>query len=241
MKKNWIKILITLCLIISANMLAAKNVIDIYMDGGTFMHIITVLLVITIILAIVKYWQLAIKEKLDTKNFYLKLKGYVKNQQIDEAIKICSQFKKTTIGFIFWNGLLGFNDAKESGKKGIELQHTIQNSFDEAGLQSIPKIESGIFWFDIIAQVATLLGLLGTIFGLITAFEALANAPEALKQIRLTEGISQAMGTTAFGLLVAIPTMFVKGAFQSRSEKIINDIDEYSVKLINQINYSVKE
>ncbi len=241
MKEKWMKILITLLLVISANMLCAKNVVDIYMEGGAFMHIITALLVVTLILAIIKYWQLAIKEKLDTKNFYLKLKGYIKNNQVDEAIKICGQFKKTSLGFIFWSGLLGFKDGLNTGKKGMDLQRSIQNSFDEAGLQAIPKIESGIFWFEIIAQVATLLGLLGTIFGLIAAFDALANAPEALKQIRLTEGISQAMGTTAYGLLVAIPTMFIKGAFQARSEKIINDIDEYSVKLINQISYSTKD
>lgn len=240
MKEKWTKVLATFILIASANILSAKNVIDIYMEGGSFMHIITLLLVLTIILAIIKYWQLAVKEKLDTRNFYLKLKGYIKNQQVDEAITICSQFKKTSMGFIFWSGLLGFKDAKKADKKGLDIHRTIQNSFDEAGLQTIPKIESGIFWFEIIAQVATLLGLLGTIFGLIAAFDALAHAPESLKQIRLTEGISQAMGTTAYGLIVAIPTMFVKGAFQSRSEKIINDIDEYSVKLINQIDYSIK-
>ena len=130
MKEKWMKILITLLLVISANMLCAKNVVDIYMEGGAFMHIITALLVVTLILAIIKYWQLAIKEKLDTKNFYLKLKGYIKNNQVDEAIKICGQFKKTSLGFIFWSGLLGFKDGLNTGKNGMDLQRSIQNSFD---------------------------------------------------------------------------------------------------------------
>jgi biopolymer transport protein ExbB/TolQ len=212
-----------------------------FIEGGPFMYIISVLLIIMLILAIIKYFHLSVREKLDAQQFFLKLKGYIKNNQIEEAIRISAQFKKTTIGFIFWSGLLGYNDGVKSGKKGIELKSHLQNSFDEAGLQAIPKVEAGLFWFDIIAQVSTLLGLLGTIFGLVAAFDALANAPEADKSRLLTEGISMAMGTTAYGLIVAIPTMLIKGALQSRADKIIDDLDEFSVKTINQITYSMKD
>jgi biopolymer transport protein ExbB/TolQ len=224
-----------------SNLSAAVNVVDMFVQGGVFMYIISFLLIVMLIMSIIKYWQLTIKEKLDTKKFYLKLKGYIKNNQTEEAIRISSQFKKTTIGFIFWNGLLGYNDGLKSGKKGMELQRHLQNSFDEAGLQAIPHVEAGLFWFDIIAQVSTLLGLLGTIFGLVASFDALANAPEADKSRLLTEGIAMAMGTTAYGLMVAIPTMLIKGALQARADKIINDIDEYSVKTINQITYAMKD
>lgn len=243
MRKGLFKGLFLLILLFSVSSLAAirVNIVEMFINGGEFMYIISFLLIIMIILAIIKYWQLLIREKLDTKKFYLKLKGYIKNNQTEEAIRICAQFKKTTIGFIFWNGLLGYNDGVKSGKKGIELQKHLQNSFDEAGLQAIPHVEGGLFWFDIIAQVSTLLGLLGTIFGLVEAFEALATAPEADKSRLLTEGISMAMGTTAYGLSVAIPTMLIKGALQARADKIVNDIDEYSVKTINQITYSMKE
>lgn len=236
------RILLLVILLFSVSSLsAAVNVVDMFIKGGVFMYIISFLLIVMLIMSIIKYWQLTIKEKIDTKKFYLKLKGYIKNNQTEEAIRISSQFKKTTIGFIFWNGLLGYNDGLKSGKKGMELQRHLQNSFDEAGLQSIPHVEAGLFWFDIIAQVSTLLGLLGTIFGLVASFDALANAPEADKSRLLTEGISMAMGTTAYGLMVAIPTMLIKGALQARADKIINDIDEYSVKTINQITYAMKD
>ena len=236
------RILLLVILLFSVSSLsAAVNVVDMFIQGGVFMYIISFLLIVMLIMSIIKYWQLTIKEKLDTKKFYLKLKGYIKNNQTEEAIRISSQFKKTTIGFIFWNGLLGYNDGLKSGKKGMELQRHLQNSFDEAGLQAIPHVEAGLFWFDIIAQVSTLLGLLGTIFGLVVSFDALANAPEADKSRLLTEGISMAMGTTAYGLMVAIPTMLIKGALQARADKIINDIDEYSVKTINQITYAMKD
>ncbi len=217
------------------------NLVKMYMDGGPFMHIIAGLFVVMIIVALSKFVKLTVKEKIDTKSFYLKLKGYIENGQINQAVEITGQFKKTTMGFIFWSGLKAFQDAKKSNRKGFDLQKDVQNAFDEAGLQKIPHIEAGLFWLDIIAQVATLLGLLGTIFGLVAAFDALANAPENLKQKMLTEGISQAMGTTAWGLLVAIPTMFIKGALQAKADKIINNIDEYSVKIINRISYTLED
>ena len=242
MKNNVLKVFLLVVLLFSVSSLsAAVNVVDMFINGGTFMYIISFLLVVMIILAIIKYWQLSIKEKLNTQQFYLKLKGYIKNNQIEEAIRICAQFKNTTIGFIFWSGLLGMNDGIKSGKKGLDLKDHVQNSFDEAGLQAIPHVEGGLFWFDIIAQISTLLGLLGTIFGLVLAFDSLANAPEADKSRLLTEGISMAMGTTAYGLMVAIPTMLIKGGLQARADKIVNEIDEFSVKAINQISYSMKD
>jgi biopolymer transport protein ExbB/TolQ len=234
------KLVLVLVILMSVGTLSAKPIGQMYMEGGVFMHIISLLLLIMIAMAIVKYVQLAVREKVDSREFYLKLKGYIRNDQLDEAIKISEQFKKTTIGFIFWSGLLGYRDGRKSSSDKRDIERSVQNAFDESGLQTIPKIEGGLFWFDIIAQVSTLLGLLGTIFGLVAAFDALATAPEAQKSQLLTLGISQAMGTTAYGLIVAIPTMFVKGGLQARADKIINDIDEYSVKIINQISYSMK-
>jgi biopolymer transport protein ExbB len=217
------------------------SLVEIYKSGGLFSHLIAFLFLCALVMGIVRFIQLGIKEKLDAKSFYLKLKGYIKNESFEEALKVSDNFKSTTLGFIFWSGLMGFNDARKTGAKGRDLKTTLQNSFDEAGLQTIHKIDGGLFWFDIIAQVATLLGLLGTIYGLMRAFNALAVALPADQQRVLTDGIQQAMGTTAMGLSVAIPTMFIKGYLSSKSENIINDIDEYSVKMINQISNTIKE
>ncbi len=208
---------------------------------GMFMYLIVLLGVVSLVLAIVKLFRLGIKEKFDAQGFYLKLKGYIKNEQYDEAIKVCKNFKNKTMGFIFWNGLVSFNDARKIGRKGMDLRQILQNSFDEASMQKIPEVTAGLHWFDLIAQVATLLGLLGTIFGLIFAFNALANAPEADRTRLLTEGIGTAMGTTGLGLIVAIPTLLIKGYLQGRAERITDQIDEFSVKTINQINYTIKD
>jgi len=246
---SWKKLLAISSILTTGSLLFAEeaafeggvNLVKMYVEGGVFMHIIAGLAAIVVLMAIMKVIRLSIKEKFDAKNFYVKLKGYIKNQQYDEAQKECSNFKTKTMGFIFWNGLIAFNDARKTGKKGDDLVEALENAFEEASLQKIPEVEAGLFWFDIFGQVATLMGLLGTIFGLVASFDALGNAPESEKSKLLTSGISTAMGTTALGLIVAIPTMFIKGALQNRAKKIVDEIDEYSIKMVNQVANSIKD
>lgn len=247
--KKGIKSLVSILVGVSlSNIIFAQNAesisaSSIYDNGGNFSHAIAGLFAVMVVLFIVKAYRIIIKEKIDSKGFYLKLKNYIKNDQLKQALNVCENFKNTTIGFIFWNGLMAYNDAKNSDLKGAELQRAVQNGFDEAGLQKIPEIDSGLFWFDIISQVATLLGLLGTIYGLMLSFQSMGDKTlaETEKQDKLINGIYKAMGTTAMGLIVAIPTMFAKGWLQGKAEKIIDSIDEYSIKAINQINQKIAE
>ncbi|MCD4817647.1 MAG: MotA/TolQ/ExbB proton channel family protein [Candidatus Cloacimonetes bacterium] len=243
MTKSRSKLMLLVLIVFSVANLSAFSLVEVYKNGGPFMHIISLMFVGMIILALTKFWELSIKEKFDAKNFYLKLKGYIKNEQYDAAVKISSLHKTTSMGFIFTNGLLAFNDARKAGKTGQDLQRSLENAFYEASLQTFPKLERGLGWLEIIAQTATLLGLLGTIVGLIQSFESMTatGITEAEKSEMLTMGIATAMGTTAYGLVVAIPTYFVKQALQGRVDKITNNIDEYSVKTINQIVLSTKK
>jgi biopolymer transport protein ExbB len=84
-----------------------------------------------------------------------------------------------------------------------------------------------------LANVATLTGLLGTIQGLIMAFEAVARASAETKQTMLAAGISTAMFTTASGLIVAIPTLVLFSIIQAQTTKIMNEIDLYALKTVN--------
>lgn len=215
--------------------------IHLFTNGGTFDWVILFVGVVVVILAAVKYVQLYMHEKVDAKNFYLKLKGYIKNEQFEEAAKVTVPFKETTIGFIFFNGMHNFLDAKKQGVKGRELQVVLQSAFDEASIQVLPRINSILMWFDILGQIATLLGLIGTIQGLIYTFDGLANAAESEKSTILTSGIYTAMATTFFGLCVGIPAQLIKGWFQQRADKLQDQIDEYSVKTINQISQTIKD
>jgi biopolymer transport protein ExbB len=210
-------------------------------DSGTWGYMIILVFVFGLVLAVIRYIQLYVKEKIDAGKFYLKLKNYIKNDQLDEATKISESFKNTTLGFIFWSGLMVFKDARKSGKGGKELRESVQNAFDEAVLQTVHKLDGGLFWFDVLAQTCTYLGLLGTIWGLLIAFKALGTAAQTEANKMLTQGIKVAIGTTAMGLIAAVPLTLIKGALLTRAQNVISDIDEFCVKLINQINYSIKD
>jgi biopolymer transport protein ExbB/TolQ len=134
-----------------------------------------------------------------------------------------------------------FKDVRKTGKKGEEARIAVQNAFDEAVLQKVHLLDGGLFWFDTLAQISTYLGLLGTIFGLIQAFNSLRFLTGVAAQNALTEGIYMAIGTTALGLMGAIPLTLIKGGLYTRAQNLISDIDEYSVKLVNHINNQIKE
>lgn len=243
-------ILLLICLLISLPIFAQETVApktpgitigELISDSGTWGYLIILVFIIGLVLAIIRYIQLYVREKIDASKFYLKLKGYIKNDQLDEATKISESFKNTTLGFIFWSGLMVFKDAKKSGKNGKELRDSVQNAFDEAVLQTVHKLDGGLFWFDVLAQTCTYLGLLGTIWGLLIAFKALGTAAQSEANKRLTEGIKVAIGTTAMGLIAAVPLTLIKGALLTRAQNVISDIDEFSVKMINQLNYTIKD
>jgi len=86
-----------------------------------------------------------------------------------------------------------------------------------------------------LSNIATMLGLMGTIFGLMMSFDAVANAPAAQRATELAKGISVAMSTTLFGLLIAVPGIVAQGVLAAQSEKVIEDLDEKTTKLINSL------
>jgi len=96
----------------------------------------------------------------------------------------------------------------------------------------LPALSRRLPYLSMLANVATLLGLLGTIFGLTTAFAAVGAADPSQRSAFLAAGISQALNTTAFGLMVAVPAMIAHSFLVGRVEGIVEQIDEVSVKLV---------
>jgi biopolymer transport protein ExbB/TolQ len=109
----------------------------------------------------------------------------------------------------------------------------IQNAVDEAVLEVFPLLNKRSSYLPMLANVATLTGLLGTIQGLIMAFEAVAHASAETKQTLLAAGISTAMFTTASGLVVAIPTLILHSIVAARTTKIMDEIDQFALKTVN--------
>jgi biopolymer transport protein ExbB/TolQ len=116
----------------------------------------------------------------------------------------------------------------------------IQNSIDEATLEVLPKLQKRTQYLAMLANISTLLGLLGTIQGLIQSFSAVNLEEAASRTGVLAQGISIAMYTTAFGLIVAIPCLVAYSFLQSKTVKIVDEIDQYSVKLVNLLSMREK-
>jgi biopolymer transport protein ExbB len=111
----------------------------------------------------------------------------------------------------------------------------IQSTMDEAALLEVPFLERRTGYLAMLSNVATLMGLLGTVVGLIHSFGAVAKADAATKSTLLAAGISEAMNCTAFGLIVAIPALLAYAVLQSRTQKCVDEINEGSVRIVNLI------
>ena len=120
-------------------------------------------------------------------------------------------------------------------------ERDIQNAVDEMALAELPRLNARTGYLAMLANVSTMVGLLGTIFGLIAAFAAVAAADPEQKSIMLANGISQAMNTTAFGLISANPLLIAHSFITAKSDRLVDDIDRYSVMVINMLAQARKE
>jgi biopolymer transport protein ExbB len=120
-------------------------------------------------------------------------------------------------------------------------ERDIQNAVDEMALAELPRLNARTSYLAMLANVSTMVGLLGTIFGLIAAFAAVAAADPEQKSIMLANGISQAMNTTAFGLISAIPLLIAHSFLTAKTDRLVDDIDRYSVMVINMLAQARKE
>ena len=208
----------------SATFSVFNSLVSFIQGGGIFMWVILVVWAIGIAIALERFSKLSFKFDVDGASFMNELQRYVLSNDIQGAIRACSG----TVGML--------PKVLKSGlKRASQKSEQIQNAIDATALEVIPKIESRLAYLQLIANISTLFGLLGTIQGLIQSFGAVAAADPTQKAELLAMGISKAMNTTFLGLLSAISIMIVHAFLVSKSEKIINEIDEYSVKLLDLI------
>lgn len=158
------------------------------------------------------------------ENLLNHINSYILQGNLEKAISICSQ-TKTPLTNIIRMGLVQVANGKN--------EEEVQTAMDSVALNEIPKIEKRINYLSTLSNLATLLGLLGTVKGLIGAFAAVANVAPAEKAALLSNSISIAMSTTAFGLMVAIPLLAVYGWLNSWGQNVVDDIHEASVTTLN--------
>ncbi len=112
----------------------------------------------------------------------------------------------------------------------------MQNAAEGAAMVALPPLSRRLPYLNMLANVSTLLGLLGTIFGLITAFSAVDAADPSQRSAFLARGISEALNTTAFGLIVAVPTLLLHGFLVSKVEAVVEAVDAASVRVIDALS-----
>jgi biopolymer transport protein ExbB/TolQ len=182
-------------------------------------------------IAVERWVRIQFQYSINSRAFMAKLKKYILSDNIDRAISLCNSRSQALLPKVLKSGLTRAKDST----------HDIQNAIDEATLEAMPKLEARAMYLPTLANLSTLIGLFGTIVGLIMAFKASGEGVDAVqRQAFLQKSIAIAMHTTALGIFVAIPTLFVHAILQSKINSIISDIDQYSVKLINLLSASQK-
>ncbi len=191
--------------------------------GGPFMWGILAAAVFALAIAAERIYYVVFRANINGTAFMAQIQKLIMANNIDRAIKLCNAEPNSALPRVLKAGLTRAN------RGDIE----IQNAVEEAVLEVFPKLAKRTPFLSMLANVATLTGLLGTIQGLIMAFEAVARASAETKQTMLAAGISTAMFTTASGLIVAIPTLILFSIIQSQTTKIMNEIDLYALKTVN--------
>ena len=200
-----------------------KAIIDFFQDGGAFMYPIMIVLAIGIAIAIERYMYLSIIKR-NNKKLLKKLLPLLQSGDFNGAFSVVSK-SNHAISRMLGQGLTRMKTA--------EHRDEIETAMEESMMETIPQIEKRTHYLAMFANIATLLGLLGTIIGLIKAFTAVAAVDPALKGEILSTSISVAMNTTAFGLMTAIPLLFIYTVLQTKTTEIIDSLEMATVKFLN--------
>lgn len=194
--------------------------------GGFATYLIAITLAFAFTFIIERFIRIYLQLNINGPSFMLEIQKYILANDVDGALRVCNATKNAALPRVIKAGLMRSSRSEEQ----------IQNAIDAASLEVIPQLERNLPFLALIANIATLLGLLGTISGLIRSFASIANADPAQRQALLSAGISEAMYATAFGLVVAIGTMVAHSILSSKASRIVSDIDEHSVKLLDLLS-----
>lgn len=202
------------------------SIIGALQHGGFATFLIAITLAFAIAFILERFIRIYLQLNINASSFMFEIQKYVLANDLDGAIRVCNGAKNAALPRVIKAGLMRASRSEEQ----------IQNALDAASLEVIPQLERNLPFLALIANVSTLLGLLGTISGLIRSFASIANADPAQRQALLSAGISEAMYATAFGLVVAIATMVAHSVLSSKAQHIVSDIDEHSVKLLDLLS-----
>jgi biopolymer transport protein ExbB len=201
------------------------QIVRFFQEGGLFMYPIVLVSAFGFVIMIER-WVYLTGAGTSNRRIWTKVMPLVSQGRYREADEVV-RASKTAIGNILGYGL----DRARSARR----RDDIEKAMEESLLEVMPRLEKRTHYLATLANTATLLGLLGTIIGLIKAFTAVAAANPADKADLLSASISVAMNTTAFGLMVAIPLLLAHSWLQTKTTELVDSLEMASVKFLNTI------
>src|SRR3990172_4445563 len=189
-----------------------SGIISFFQAGGMFMYPIAVVFALGFAIAIER-WLYLTRTSVSNQALWKKITPYISSGKFQEAVAVTTS-SKAAVGSILTYGLQRMRTASR--------RDDIEKAMEESLMEVMPRLEKRTHYLATFANIATLLGLLGTIIGLIQAFTAVATANPAEKADLLSASISVAMNTTAFGLIVAIPLLLAHSYLVTKTARLID-------------------
>lgn len=202
-----------------------NSIVAFFHDGGMFMLPTAIVMALGIAVAIERWWYLRGAEARNRKEWD-RLAPTIEQGEYATAREDAAD-SKAEIGQIIERGLsrLGGNGTRED----------VEGAMEEGLMEATPGMEKRTHYLTTFANIAMLLGLLGTIMGLIHGFAAVAAVDPAARSQELSAAVSEAMNNTAFGLMVAIPLLFIHALLSSKTTRLVEGLEIASVKLLNSL------
>lgn len=193
-----------------------------YAQGGLFMHGLLIASIVMVVFIIERLITLS-RAKVNVKKLVSQVISALHDEGVDAAMKVCER-TRGPIAAVLHSGLLRSGRGPDAVKEAIETAGSIETSFLERGLVAIATV----------AQVSPLLGFLGTVSGMISAFAAIAAAEQVSAKV-VASGIEEALITTATGLMLAIPASIAHSFFVSQIDRFVLEMEEASAEMVNEL------
>ncbi len=193
-----------------------------FIDGGAFMWPILISLVFGLGFALERAYSL-VMSSINSQKFFTDISETLENNGVEAAVELCNE-TRGPVAEIFHAGLSRIHRGLSDVEKAIQNAGSLEMSF----------LEKNMIWLNTVITVAPMIGFTGTVVGMIAAFDAIKAANDISPAV-VAGGISQALLTTAFGLITAMIIQFFQNFFVSRIDKLILDMEENSIKLVDQL------
>ncbi|PKG82572.1 flagellar motor protein MotA [Colwellia sp. 75C3] len=203
------------------------SIITFLQTGGTFIYPIALVLVVGLAISIERWIYLSSALRTNRKAFAL-LKDSLKKGDIETISKYANENSAPVLD-VLQSGIARLSSVKR--------REDVEYAMEETMMEYMLRLEKRTPFLAVLANIATLLGLLGTIMGLIAAFSAVANADPAEKANLLSSSISVAMNTTAFGLITAIPLILLHTSLMGKTAAIADSLEMAGIKLLNSLSF----